>query len=230
MKKKLTGVAIILTAVCAIVFLVSSQSVTKAQESGPGEEGTVEEVDCPPDMCYSYATSEEEKDPPEDTRGTCTCGTFYDPDCHYEYVSAFQCLPWRHVDGSSITEEWESVYNHDNQWGLRKDGYNDYQLELMCPIPTDHGLGSIKYYGNVAQIKGYFYHYNSSYASAMYVYSAKANDVESHGSKADGTIGHRTLVVTPSGSNFYPFWYTKINIADYQYSSFHGLEICYDPD
>ncbi len=231
MKKKLTSLALIILAACAVVFLASSESVTKAQEGESSGDPNGEETECPPEMCYSYATPvDEEGGGLDETLGTCYCGIFYDPDCHYEYVPAFQCIALRHEDGDGYTEEWEGVYYHDYQWGLRKDNSGSSQLDLLCPIPTDNGAGSIKQYSNVGQVSGYFYHADSSSSSSMYLYSAKASDVEYHGSYHDNGSGHRTITVTPIGSNYYAFWYANITVANHTASSFHGLSICYDPD
>jgi len=228
MKKKLTSVAVIMAAVCAIVVFVTMQTATRAQES---EDPAIVDGDCPPNMCFSYETIADTKSgEPAAPLGTCTCGLFYDADCHYEYVSAFECLPYWREAGNAATEEWESVENHDSFWGVRKYDSGSYQLDIVCPIPTDDGVGSNKYYGDVAQVNGFFYHYNSSYSSSMYLYSARAADVEYHGNDDDSSAGQRTISIAPAGANFYPFWYAKISIANYYYSSFHGLEICYDPD
>ena len=231
MRKKLTSVALIMAAVCTIIVFATLETAPKAQESGsPGDPAT-EEGECPPDMCFSYATpTEDEGGEPEAPLAGCSCGLFYNAACHYEYVSAFECIPYWHEDGDSTTKEWESVHNYDNYWGLRKDNSGSSQLDLICPIPTDRGAGSIKYYGDVAQINGFFYHYNSSYPSSMYVYSAKANDVVYHGDDDDSSAGHRTISIRPVGNYYYIFWYAKIAIANHTTSSFHGLEICYDPD
>lgn len=228
MRKKLTSVVLALTAVCAIVVFTALVTATKAQEGGSQEDPPFADGECPSDMCFSSETVDSKSGEPAAPLGTCTCGIFYDPDCHYEYISAFDCIPYWHEDGIP-NDEWESVHNHDSMWGLRKTNSGSYQLDLMCPIPTDNGAGSNKYYGDVALVKGYFYHYNSSYSSTMYVYSAKASDVEYHGNISDSSSGQRTLTVTPVGSNYYIFWYARIYVANYDLSSFHGLEICYDP-
>jgi len=228
MRKELTSVAVIMAVVCAVVVFATMQTATRAQD---GEDPSIADGDCPPDMCFSYATiADTGSGEADDTLGTCSCGLFYDPDCHYEYISAFQCIPFSHEDGLSSTEEWRSVYNVDSYWGLLKNNSGSAQLDIMCPIPTDRGAGSNKYYGDVAQVNGFFYHYNSSYTSSMYLYSARANDVEYHGSDDDDTAGQRTITITPAGANYYIYWYARIAIASYLYSSFHGLEICYDPD
>jgi hypothetical protein len=222
MRKKLfTAVSLVaLATVFAVVALLGAD--TRAQE------GT-EEESCPPELCYSTDTPEFEEE--EDTRGTCSCGLAYDPDCHYETVPAFACLPEWHEEDNPSTKEWYRDFS-TGDWGLKKYYSSSPELNLVCPIPADSGSSSVKKYTDIAQVVGYFYHYNSSYTSRMEVYTGSpfgSATLLGKGTVADSGSGQRSLYIYPTGT-MYEHWFARIAIASHYYSSFHGLRVCYDPD
>ena len=239
MKARIVTILSLLTAAAVFIVVSMVDTGTMAQQAG-GLDGPTEVADCPSDMCYSHETlSDEEyyKQQTEESRFPCTCGVFYNPSCHYEYIPAFDCIPWWHEDGVSTTMEWEGVVSSTTAWGVKKRASSRTQLSLVCPIPSDHGVSSIKNYGNPARVEGYFYNWASTSGSNrayMAVYSANAgSSLTSQGSISDGTSGQRTLVVSPTGTA-YAFWWAHVKIAysasDNNISSLHGISVCYDPD
>lgn len=231
MKKTLLGGLVLLVMATIFIAVTAGYTDTKAQGFGGHEEGTYEEVDCPPDMCFSGPTLPMVEDTSPESRGTCSCGIFYDPDCHYEYISAFNCIPINHYhDDDPEPSEFICDYSGD-EMGIKRYAETSVKLELFCPIPTDAGAGSIKGYSIVDVVWTYIYHDSSGTNTTVTIYSADSSgNVTNHGDASNSSSGHQTLTVTPSGTKR-PNWFAHVELADNDANNaLHNIIVCYDPD
>jgi hypothetical protein len=163
---------------------------------------------------------------PDPDRGTCTCSIIYDSDCHYESVPGYACSIYTHYDNGTHWTQWVSDPSGTN-WGIRRNG-SLYSLAVLCPIPTDYGLSSIKNYGDVAYVTAYIYNAIESTVSTD-IYSGAGPSSTYHGSASTSMTGQVALSVSPGGTKYANFW-AKVTLNTTDSTAFHSLRICYDPD